>query len=110
MASCFPEYQSSGELKAEDRVIDDLKNVLHRSVISMTQPSGDRWYWSRRFRRAKSISEANETLCRLFDDFVTYWNQYAKRIVHELSLPFQLKSIPSVDVGGVAGGSKFIAC
>ena len=49
-----------------------------------------------------------ESLAQLSDDFATYSTQYAETIVHELSLPMDLKSITQVDIGGVAGGSKYI--
>mmetsp|Transcript_23379 Transcript_23379/g.29801 ORF Transcript_23379/g.29801 Transcript_23379/m.29801 type:complete len:792 (-) Transcript_23379:13-2388(-) len=45
---------------------------------------------------------------RLSDDFFHAASLYAQVIISELSLPVSLKSIQPVNIGGVAGGQKFI--
>ena len=78
----------------------------------MTIPGATAYYWSDLFGAAKKIEDEqkkHEELSQLSEDFVTYATQYSETIVRELSLPDHLKTISSVDVGGVAGGGKYLA-
>jgi hypothetical protein len=46
----------------------------------------------------------------LMSEFSGVAQQLCRIIINEAALPAALKSVPTVDAGGVAGGEKFIVC
>eukprot|EP01125_Pyxidicula_operculata_P011795 TRINITY_DN385_c1_g1_i1.p1 TRINITY_DN385_c1_g1~~TRINITY_DN385_c1_g1_i1.p1 ORF type:complete len:1249 (+),score=314.60 TRINITY_DN385_c1_g1_i1:1159-4905(+) len=67
--------------------------------------------WNRQFREIMSLPDSAEkyrSLSRLAKDFVHASKLYAKIIISELYLPDDKKTIKPVQLGGVAGGDKYI--
>ena len=92
-------------------VFHRLKKLVRDEVVKITQPDQTAFYWSERFRAARAIHDEIEKhlqLSQLSNDFKTFSSHYTETIINELSLPRHLRSLKPVDVGGLAGGSKFV--
>ena len=95
----------------KDKVVRRLKDVLLKECVNITRPSSLSYYWSNLFTKAKQIVDRDrqyQELCGLSEDYLTYSTHYAETIVYELSLPDHLKTVSAINIGGVAGGRKYL--
>ena len=66
--------------------------------------------WNAEFQRLSSLDDSQSKyrqLAALASDFVATAGQYCCVIINELGLPQELKTIRSINVGGIAGGEKY---
>ena len=92
------------------RVLKELEKAVTNTLLKLTG-SKESYYWANRFEEVSNLEEPvkrNLLLTQLADDFRTYSTHYSETIVREMTLPPELRSLDPVDVGGVAGGSKYI--
>jgi len=67
--------------------------------------------WNKDFQALLQMPDSEvkfKKLYHLAHDFVYAARAYAKIIISELTLPDELKTIQPADIGGIAGGTKFI--
>lgn len=90
------------------------KNLPHPSTLHNAQAIQNvldaKESWNDRFQCIFDAPESElkyEALHRLSVDFLGVAETYGKVIISEISLPDNEKSIPPINIGGVAGGSKY---
>ena len=106
----FIKQLGNSELRTKE-ILKDLTKALKSVALRLHQSDDTSFYWSQQFqkaRKAKNDQIRYSLLTQLSDDFRTYATHYAQTIVHEMTIPDEIKSLDPVDVGGVAGGSKYI--
>jgi hypothetical protein len=87
--------------------VEDIQQVLGNLVLkTRTAQKGSPLIPL--FLRA-SRANKHEVVSEVFDSFVNQAERFAKIIISERQEPSVSRSIPDAHVGGVAGGSKFIA-
>jgi len=73
--------------------MDDWNGKLQNAIASITDHKGDGW------RKFSAVA----------NDFEVAASVYTQIIVSELTLPYDAKTIKPVNMGGVAGGIKYVA-
>lgn len=102
-------HQSGGSTGSDRR-----GNLPHPSKLTNAQMIQEvldsKETWNDRFQVIYDAPESEskyDALHRLSVDFLGVAETYGKVIISELSLPDSEKSIPPINIGGVAGGSKY---
>lgn len=102
--SCTPVVESFEEQKSHS-INQDLNHKDNGADYDDSL-----FVWSNRFRRALDLSgvERSIALSNLAADFSDAVCSYGRVIICEQNLPKEQKSIPPVDMGGHAGGEKYM--
>lgn len=96
------------ERRSGNRNLPDPSRLVNAQVIQEVLDSKESW--NDRFQAIYDAPESEskyDALHRLSVDFLGVAETYGKVIISELSLPDSEKSIPPINIGGVAGGSKY---
>jgi hypothetical protein len=103
----FP--KSKNVLKNIDQQVMTLvKKILTRDEVDEQE---SKFFWQREFSKGRRLSDVVEKADKLYSlgvDMTTMCSKYAEIIILEETEKGSDKTIQSVDVGGVAGGEKFI--
>jgi hypothetical protein len=107
------------ELEEEFAVSKDLLVIVDREVSSLVKrvlqeeknDENSKFFWQREFskgRRLTDLVQRADKLYRLGVDMTTMCSKYSEVIIMENFELGSERTIQPVDVGGVAGGDKFI--
>jgi hypothetical protein len=101
----FPD-EIVGIKELEAQVKKTVEKVLEKKTETV-----NRFFWQQEFSRAKrlkNVVEKHDNLYRLSVDMTTMCSKYAEIIITETFENDQEKTIQAIDVGGIAGGDKFL--
>ena len=99
---------SGSERKGGNRNLPHPSKLVNAQIIQEVLDAKESW--NDRFQAIFDAPESEskyDALHRLSVDFLGVAETYGKVIISELSLPDSEKSIPPINIGGVAGGSKY---
>ncbi len=97
----------------ETQLMAAITRAVSVTVPSLLTDEGhmSRTVWNEKFQAALEIKESaekNERLAALRSDFISTAEFYGRIILAERFLPVYRKSIKPVNLGGVAGGTKYL--
>ncbi|KAF2073114.1 hypothetical protein CYY_005583 [Polysphondylium violaceum] len=106
-ANAANNYKKSNNGQYMDDEYDESKSILQ----PVQPPLSTAKDWNAEFQNYvyNDKIEGYRELSKLAHDFVYTAKIYGKVIISELTLPLHLKTIKPINIGGVAGGHKYIA-
>ncbi|EGG19006.1 Histidine kinase A [Cavenderia fasciculata] len=106
-SSTTPPYPRVGAGYMADEY--DEKAAILKPVQKVLSTAKD---WNAEFQTLVNNNkmEGYREISKLAHDFVYTAKIYGKVIISELTLPLHLKTIKPINIGGVAGGHKYISC
>jgi len=103
--AAFPTLQEGEDVESEDEETSNKESPLyHTAGASFID-------WNEEFQRISALEDSAEKykqLSQIAHEFVYVAETYGRVIISELYLPDDRKSIKPVNLGGRAGGSKYI--
>ena len=99
---------TGSDRRSGNRNLPDPSRLVNAQIIQEVLDSKESW--NDRFQAIYDAPESEskyDAMHRLSVDFLGVAETYGKVIISELSLPDNEKSIPPINIGGVAGGSKY---